>query len=168
MPAPRSSQALSHEEIAGLLRQTIDLAARHSQARAGGPFGTLIVSRGRVVGRGWNKVTSSNDPTAHAEIVAIRSAARKLGNYQLKGCILFASCEPCPMCLAAAYWARIDRIIYAAGRSDAAAIGFDDANLYREIARPLKSRRIPMTQSLRAEAVKMMTTWAESPGRILY
>ena len=152
----------------GFLRQAVRLAAERSQRKAGGPFGALIVREGVVIGRGWNEVTSRNDPTAHAEVVAIRCACRKLGDFRLPGCVLYCSCEPCPMCLAAAYWARLDRIIYAAGRQDAAAIGFDDARLYRELEEDPASRSLPMVQALRKEAAAMMRAWSALPDRVLY
>src|ERR1041385_7640037 len=116
------------------LREAIALAAEHSRRRDGGPFGARVVRDGTVLGRGWNQVTSENDPTAHAEVSAIRMACRELRDFRLTGCAHYASCEPCPMCLAAAYWARVERIVYAATRADAAAIGFDDSRLYDELA----------------------------------
>lgn len=150
------------------LRTAIRLAGSRSLAGHGGPFGAVIVENGAVVSRGWNRVTSTNDPTAHAEMVAIRRACRKLGKFNLSGCVLYTSCEPCPMCLAAAYWARVDRLVFAAEREDAAAIGFDDALLYREIPLPHQERSLPMTQSLRHEAVEVMQSWSSMPNRILY
>ena len=153
---------------AALLRQAIVLARQHSQKGAGGPFGAIIAQGDAVIGRGWNKVSSTNDPTAHAEVVAIRAACRALGEFHLHGCVLYTSCEPCPMCLAAAYWARVDRIVYAATRRDAASIGFDDAFLYREFRRDLKKRRVPMQQLLRTESQSMMRGWHKMPRRVLY
>lgn len=153
---------------AAMLRQAIALAREHSQKGAGGPFGALIAREGVVIGRGWNKVSSTNDPTAHAEVVAIRAACRALGEFHLHGCVLYTSCEPCPMCLAAAYWAHVDRIVYAATRRDAASIGFDDAFLYREFARGPKKRRVPMRQLLRGESQSMMHDWHQLPGRMMY
>jgi guanine deaminase len=151
-----------------LLREAIRLAAHHSKLGTGGPFGAIIARDGKVIGRGWNKVSSTNDPTAHAEVVAIRAACRALGQFHLHGCELYTSCEPCPMCLAAAYWAHVDRIVYAATRRDAARIGFDDAFLYREFGKDLKKRRVPMQQLLRAESAEMMRGWHQMPGRVLY
>ena len=150
------------------LREAIALAKRHSQQRAGGPFGAVIVYQRKIISRGWNKVSSANDPTAHAEIVSIRAACRTLKRFHLSGCELYTSCEPCPMCLAAAYWARLDRIVYAATRKDAAAIGFDDAFQYGELARPVKKRSLPMKQLLRDESVLVMQRWHTMPGRVLY
>ena len=156
------------EADATLLREAIALAHRHSQKGAGGPFGAIIAQGDTVIGRGWNQVSSTNDPTAHAEVVAIRAACRALGKFHLSGCVLYTTCEPCPMCLAAAYWAHVDRIVYAATRRDAANIGFDDAFLYREFRRDLKKRRLPMQQLLRAESQSMMRMWHKIPGRVTY
>ena len=156
------------DERQRFLREAIALAEHHSQRQAGGPFGAVIVSQGKIIGRGWNKVSSTNDPTAHAEIGAIRAACRRVKRFHLRGCELYTSCEPCPMCLAAAYWARLDRIVYAATRKDAAAIGFDDAFQYQELRRPLKSRRLPMQQFLRDESVLVMQRWQAMPGKVLY
>ncbi len=151
-----------------LLRQAIALAREHMQAGHGGPFGAVIAQNDQVVGRGWNQVTSSNDPTAHAEIVAIRSAARTLEKFHLSGCVLYTSCEPCPMCLAAAYWAKVDRIVYAATRADAAEIGFRDDNLYRELTLPIGERSLPMQQRLRAEARETFQAWTAKPDKVCY
>jgi tRNA(Arg) A34 adenosine deaminase TadA len=120
------------------------------------------------VGEGWNRVTSTNDPTAHAEVVAIREACRALGTFKLDGAVLYTSCEPCPMCLAATYWARIGRIVYANSRADAAAIGFDDDFLYREIPLPLEARSIPIVRALAGEAIRVFEDWAAKPDRIAY
>jgi tRNA(Arg) A34 adenosine deaminase TadA len=150
------------------LTAAIRLAGQHMEAGDGGPFGAVMVHEGQVMGEGWNQVTRSNDPTAHAEIVAIRAAASKLGRFSLQGCTLYTSCEPCPMCLAAAYWARIDRLVYAASRDDAAAIGFDDAVIYQELALPIASRSLPMQQLLRAEAVQVFAAWQRKPDKVPY
>lgn len=151
-----------------LLRVAIRLAHEHCMDGAGGPFGAVVVRDGKIVGRGWNKVSSTNDPTAHAEVVALRAAGKALGKFHLHGCTLYTSCEPCPMCLAAAYWAHVDRIVYAATRKDAAGIGFDDAFLYREFGRDVKKRRVPLEQKLRAESQLVMRAWFEMPGRVQY
>jgi guanine deaminase len=151
-----------------LLSEAIQLARKHSGDGEGGPFGAIVACDGKIVGRGWNKVSSTNDPTAHAEVVAIRAACKALGQFHLHGCVLYTSCEPCPMCLAAAYWAHVDKIVYAATRRDAAGIGFDDALLYREFGRDLKKRRVPMEQLLRTESRQMMRAWHQMPGRLLY
>jgi tRNA(Arg) A34 adenosine deaminase TadA len=150
------------------IRIAIDLASQHARARDGGPFGALIVRAGEILGSGWNKVTSSNDPTAHAEIVAIRAAAEAAKSFLLRGCVLYASCEPCPMCMAAAYWARVDRVVFAATRSDAGAIGFDDSEIYSQLALPVSQRKIPIRQLLRDAAVKVMAEWSQMPDRIAY
>jgi len=138
------------------------------EAGCGGPFGAVIVQAGLIVSEGWNQVTSSNDPTAHAEIMAIRSAAASLGRFSLAGCTLYTSCEPCPMCLAAAYWARVDRVVYAATRQDAAAIGFDDHAIYRELALPASQRSLPMQQMLHAEGVQVFDAWRAKADKTPY
>lgn len=150
------------------LKAAIQLARQHMEAGHGGPFGAVIVHDGAIIAEGWNQVTTANDPTAHAEIVAIRAAASRLGRFSLTGCLLFTSCEPCPMCLAAAYWARIDRLIYAASRADAAAIGFDDDALYRELSLPVTDRSLPMRQMHRSEALKVFDAWREKGDKVLY
>jgi tRNA(Arg) A34 adenosine deaminase TadA len=121
-----------------------------------------------VLAEGWNQVTTAMDPTAHAEIVALRGAAARLREFSLAGCVLYTSCEPCPMCLAAAYWARVDRIVFAATRADAAAGGFDDAFLYEELARPSDLRRLPMAQGLHDEAAAVFSDWLAKPDRVPY
>ncbi len=153
---------------ADFLRAAIALAQRHMEAGHGGPFGAVIVLEGEIVAEGWNQVTSTLDPTAHAEIVAIRQAASTLGRFSLSGGTLYTSCEPCPMCLAAAYWARLDGIVYAATRADAAEIGFDDAKLYAELALPPELRQMPMHQALRDEARAVFHAWARKDDRMAY
>ena len=150
------------------LREAIRLSLDKMQAGEGGPFGAVVVRRGEIVGAGWNRVTSSNDPTAHAEIVAIRDACSRLGTFLLAGCDLYTSCEPCPMCLAAIYWARIEHLYYAAGREDAAGAGFDDAWLYDQIALPPPERAMPTVQHLRDEALEAFAAWARKEDRIEY
>src|SRR5262249_52588471 len=134
----------------------------------GGPFGALVVKEGKIVGSGCNQVSSTNDPTAHAEIVAIRAASGALGSFALKGCELYATCEPCPMCLSAAYWARIDRIVYACERADAARAGFDDALVYEELEKPAAQRKLPLVPLLREEALAVFQAWLDKPDRIPY
>ena len=151
-----------------LMRRAIALSLANVQAGTGGPFGAVIARDGAVIAEGTNAVTSSNDPTAHAEIVTIREACRKLGSFQLTGCELYTSCEPCPMCLGAIYWARLDRIFYANGRADAAAIGFDDALIYSEISTPVELRKIPMRQLLRGEAQVAFTAWNNTQTKVTY
>ena len=150
------------------MREAIRLSIQMMRRGKGGPFGAVVVRRGKVVGRGWNRVTSTNDPTAHAEVTAIREACRRLKTFQLDDCEIYTSCEPCPMCLAAIYWARIGRIFYAGARRDAAAIGFDDDFLYREVARPVSRRKIPMRQLLRGDALKVFKEWRDKPDKIRY
>jgi guanine deaminase len=148
------------------MRQAIELAAKGMAAEDGGPFGAVIVRDGQVIGSGWNRVLRSNDPTAHAEIVAIRDACGKTGSYWLEGCHIYVSCEPCPMCLAAIYWARIPSLTFAATRKDAAAIDFADDLIYWEVCRPAEERTLTMRQCLREEAVRIMRRWpASGPGQ---
>src|SRR6202451_1105383 len=136
------------------MRKAIGLSLSKMRGNHGGPFGAVIVRNGKIVGRGWNRVTSMDDPTAHAEVLAIRDACKKLKTFQLNDCELYTSCEPCPMCLAAVYWARMKKIYYANTRKDAAKIAFDDECIYREMAAPISRRKIPMKQLLRREALK--------------
>lgn len=150
------------------LRQAILLARQGVEDGRGGPFGCVIVRGGQVVGRGSNGVTSTNDPTAHAEIVAIRDACKQLGYYQLTDCVLYASCEPCPMCLGAIYWARPKRVVYAATRQQAAAAGFDDEFIYREIEVPQGERRIPFELSPDKGAEEVFDLWRERGDKSLY
>lgn len=150
------------------MREAIALSAEGMRSGQGGPFGCVIVKDGQVVGRGTNRVTSTNDPTAHAEVVAIREACRSLGTFELSGCELFTSCEPCPMCLAAAYWARLDRLFFANTRKDAASIGFDDEMLYQELPLPVEERRLEMKPLLRDEAYAVFEEWAAKPDKVMY
>jgi guanine deaminase len=151
-----------------LLREAIRVArVRMLEGRAG-PFGAVIARDGVIVARGWNAVTATNDPTAHAEVVAIRRACRKLGTFSLDGCVLYSSCEPCPMCLAATYWARIDRLVHAASRDDAARAGFDDAFIYEQVPLPAAERSLPTSQLLQPEAVIVFDAWLAKPDRVPY
>jgi tRNA(Arg) A34 adenosine deaminase TadA len=150
------------------LEEAIRLSREKMIAGEGGPFGAVIVRDGRIVGRGWNRVTSTDDPTAHAEIVAIRDACTHVQSFSLAGCEIYSSCEPCPLCLAAIYWAHLDRIHYAADCKDAAAAGFDDRAFYAEFAKPRADRRIPMDQALHEEARAVLREWAAKPDRIQY
>jgi tRNA(Arg) A34 adenosine deaminase TadA len=149
------------------MREAIDLAVKNV-ATGGGPFGCVVVLAGSVIARGVNRVTQTNDPTAHAEVVAIREACQSLDNFQLIGCELYSSCEPCPMCLAAIYWARPSRVYFAATKDDAAEAGFDDSLIYQEIAVPHERRKIPIVQMSRDEALQAFVAWAKSPNRIRY
>lgn len=150
------------------MREAIRLSGRSLTSREGGPFGAVIVQSGRVIGRGWNRVLGTNDPTAHAEMIAIRQACRKLKQFHLEDCDLYTSCEPCPMCLSAIYWARLQRVFYANTRHDAARIGFQDESLYRELKLPLQRRTIPTAQTLRTEALAVFQNWQTDPDRLLY
>lgn len=155
------------EQQCGFMREAIALAEASVQ-NGGGPFGALVVLQGRIVGRGSNRVTSDLDPTAHAEIVAIREACRTLGRFALQGGELYVNCEPCPMCLAAAYWARLDRVYHAATRQDATAAGFDDDLFYQEVCLPPERRRLPLKQLLPEEAAAAFTAWLANPNRVDY
>lgn len=150
------------------MKEAISLAREGMDRGEGGPFGCVIVRNGEVIGRGYNKVTSSNDPSAHAEVVAIRDACSFLNTFQLTGCDVYTSCEPCPMCLGAIYWARPDRVFYACTRDDAAHIGFDDDFIYNEIAIPIEARRISMVQLEQSEGIKVFEAWAAKSDRIDY
>jgi tRNA(Arg) A34 adenosine deaminase TadA len=156
------------EVDARFMRRAIELSRIHMEEGEGGPFGAVIVKDGAIVGEGWNRVTSSHDPTAHAEVVAIRAACARLGTFELRGCAIYTSCEPCPMCLGAIYWARLDRLWYANGRADAAAILFDDAWLYHEVALPLGERSLPAEQLLREEALKVFQAWDRKADKVRY
>jgi tRNA(Arg) A34 adenosine deaminase TadA len=138
------------------------------RAREGGPFGAVVVKDGAVIAEGWNRVTTTNDPTAHAEVVAIRRACQALGTFSLQGAEIFTSCEPCPMCLAAIYWARLDRITFASSREDAAAIGFDDELLYREVSKPIDDRAVPTIRLTLPEADALFAEWQIMPDKVLY
>lgn len=150
------------------LREAIRLSIEKMEQGAGGPFGALVVKDDQIVGRGWNGVTSLNDPTAHAEIMAIRDACKNLGTYQLDGCVLYASCEPCPMCLSAIYWARISRLYFAASRQDAAASGFDDEYILQELRQDWATRALPAKQELQAEARVALDQWTLKVNRLTY
>ena len=135
---------------------------------AGGPFGCVIVKENKIIAEGSNKVTSSNDPTAHAEVAAIREACKKLNTFNLTGCDLYTSCEPCPMCLSAIYWAHIDKIYYANTRSDAQDIGFDDSLIYSELSKNVRERKIPIIQMMRDEALKAFELWDKKTDKVKY
>lgn len=150
------------------MREAIQLAREGMNSNQGGPFGCVIVRDGEIIGKGCNRVTSTNDPTAHAEVVAIRDACQNLGTFQLDGCTLYASCEPCPMCLGAIYWARPSRIVYAAAHDDAAKAGFDDSFIYQELEKKHEERHIPMYQLLRDEAGQVFREWVALEKRIPY
>ena len=153
---------------APFLREALEMAVQNVTAGQGGPFAALIVQDGEVIGRGTNVVTARNDPTAHAEVTAIRRACDALDDFELTGCTMYATCEPCPMCLGAAYWARLDHIYYAATQEDAAAAGFDDHHIYEEMAKPPSDRRIPMQQRLSEEAQRPFEAWLDYDNRVPY
>lgn len=150
------------------MREAIRLADEGMRNGRGGPFGCVIVRSGAIVARGSNGVTSTNDPTAHAEITAIREAGRTLGRFHLEDCELYTSCEPCPMCLAAIYWARIPTVYYANTRTDAAGVGFDDDFIYRQISLPPEERTVTMQPLLRDEALKTFQAWIGKPDKVPY
>lgn len=158
----------SRPDIAPLMAHAIGLSLANVRLGKGGPFAALVVSAGKIVAEGTNVVTSTNDPTAHAEIVAIREACRKLGSFALSNCEIYASCEPCPMCLGAIYWARPARIYFAASSSDAAEIGFDDSLIYGQLRKSVDERKIPMSQLMRDDALKVFRVWREKPDKIQY
>jgi guanine deaminase len=149
------------------MRQAIALATQNVAA-GGGPFGAVVVRDGTVIAAGANQVTATNDPTAHAEVVAIRAACKALGTFQLRGCIVYTSCEPCPMCLAALYWSRCDAVYYGNSAEEAAAIGFDDSYLYRQVSLPIEQRGLPMKRLLSDEAIASFEAWRNQPNKIEY
>lgn len=154
-----------HEKF---MRLAIALSEKNVLESLGGPFGAVIVKEGKIVAKSGNKVTTTNDPTAHAEVSAIRLACKKLKTFDLKGCVIYTSCEPCPMCLSAIYWARIDIVYYANTKTDAGAIGFDDKFIYEELEKPMEQRRLPVNQLLRDEALQAFKLWERSAMKIDY
>jgi tRNA(Arg) A34 adenosine deaminase TadA len=150
------------------MREAIERAVNNVRSGRGGPFAAVIVKEGRIIAAGANCVTSTNDPTAHAEVTAIREACRALGTFQLTGCEIYTSCEPCPMCLGAIYWARPERVYFGATAGDAAAAGFDDSFIYEELTRPHAERRIPLEPMMREAALRPFREWAEKSDRIGY
>ncbi len=155
---------MSNEE---LMRRAIDLAVENVKS-GGGPFGAVIARDGHIISTGVNRVTANNDPTAHAEVSAIRAACTKLGTFNLEGCVIYTSCEPCPMCLGAIYWAHIDKIYYGANQHDAAAINFDDSFIYRELELPMNKRRKPVENLLHNEALAPFNLWREKEDKVVY
>ena len=150
------------------MARAIELAIENVKRGRGGPFAALVVKGGAIIAEGANQVTRSNDPTAHAEVVAIRNACQKLNHFRLGGCDIYTTCEPCPMCLGAVYWSRVDRVFFAGRREDAAAAGFDDAMIYEELDRPLGARKLPMIPLMRAESQAAFEAWRNSGNRIDY
>jgi len=150
------------------MEQAIRLSTKNTTTGEGGPFGAVIVKDNKIIAEGSNNVTTNNDPTAHAEITAIRAACKKLGNYDLSGCSIYTSCEPCPMCLAAIYWARLNEIFYANTKDDAAQIGFDDSFIYQQLKLPPEERSIPMIRLELEEAKKAFRMWEKSTIKVPY
>lgn len=150
------------------MRRAIALSREKMQGGAGGPFGAVVVRDGKIIGEGWNQVTSTNDPTAHAEVTAIRAACKAVGDFNLAGAEIYTSCEPCPMCLSAIYWSRIERIWFANTQHDAAAIDFDDAFLYDQISMSPEQRSIPRARLLEDEALAVFKEWAAKSDKIPY
>jgi guanine deaminase len=150
------------------MRRAIELARTGMLSGKGGPFGAVVAKDGIVIGEGYNEVTSTNDPTAHAEIVAIRNACANIGDFQLAGCRIYTSCEPCPMCLGAVYWARPEKFFFAGTRTDAAEAGFDDEMIYEEIAAPLAERRLDAENLLRESARELFREWIDLPDKVTY
>ena len=150
------------------MQRAIELSIENVRSGRGGPFGAVIVRGDEIAGTGVNSVTATNDPTAHAEVAAIRAACQKLGSFQLSGCELYTSCEPCPMCLGAIYWARLDRVFFAGTRDDAAQAGFDDAFIYDQLSSPVTARTLPMQPLMREEAIEAFREWERSGLKIPY
>ncbi len=150
------------------MARAIQLSLDNVLSGRGGPFGAVIVKNNAILAEGANEVTSTHDPTAHAEVMAIRRACQKLGTFELQGCEIYSSCEPCPMCLGAIYWARLSRIYFANDEADAARIGFDDSLIYRELSQPHEQRRIPMVQMMREQALAAFLAWERLPNKIGY
>jgi tRNA(Arg) A34 adenosine deaminase TadA len=164
----RLGDAAGSSDHVRFMRHAIALGRRGSTAGDGGPFGAVIVRDGRIIGEGWNRVIATRDPTAHGEMVAIRDACRRIGSISLEGCVLYTSGQPCPMCLGALYWARIERVYYGFSIQDAARIGFDDQFIHAQLARPAEQRAIPEISLLRAEALEILEAYAADPGRVRY
>lgn len=150
------------------MQRAIELARTGMENGAGGPFGAVVVKDDEIIAEGWNKVTSTNDPTAHAEVTAIRAACEKLGTFQLDDCVIYTSCEPCPMCLGAIYWARPKAVYYGCNKQDAADIAFDDQFIYDEIEAPINQRQIPFEQVGQADALEVFRSWAKKTNKIEY
>ena len=150
------------------MQTALSLARQGITQGHGGPFGAVVVCEGEIVGRGWNQVILQQDPTAHAEMLAIRDACRRLGRFHLEDAILYSTCEPCPMCLSAAYWARIPTLVYAADARDAAAIGFDDRRIKQFLRQPLSQGKIQVRRTLQQEALQILRQWQQDPHKVLY
>ena len=163
-----SSPPASDTASTSFLQDAIDLAVENVESGLGGPFAALVVEDDTILAQGTNRVTTVHDPTAHAEITAIRAACKERGDFELTGCTLYSTCEPCPMCLGAIYWARLDRVVYAATRADAADAGVDDDHIYREIDKTPSDRRIPFEQRLPEKAQRPFEAWRDYDDRIEY
>ncbi len=163
---PKKTKMTERDEF--FMRRAIALAEEGMDSQAGGPFGAVVVKNDKIIAEGFNKVTSTNDPTAHAEVTAIREACKKLGSFQLDDCILYTSCEPCPMCLGAIYWARPKKVFFAANREDAAAIGFDDQFIYDELDKEMNDRQIEFVKLIRKEAIPVFDKWDNKTGKTEY
>jgi guanine deaminase len=150
------------------MRRAIELSLANLQSNKGGPFGAVVVKEGQIIGEGANQVLATNDPSAHAEVIAIREACRKVKTFQLTGCEIYSTCEPCPMCMGLIYWARPEKVYYANTAADAAKIGFDDAFIYSELARPREQRSIQMQQIMRDEALAAFKAWETKPDKVPY
>jgi guanine deaminase len=150
------------------MRLAIRLATENVRSGVGGPFGAVVVRNGEVISTGVNRVTADNDPTAHAEVNAIREACKAMGTFQLPGCVLYSSCEPCPMCLGAIYWVRLDKVVYGNTCHDAAEVGFDDHFIYEELSVPPGQRKLPMVQLLPEQAIESFRAWQEHQTKIVY
>lgn len=150
------------------MQEAITLSKEKMQENQGGPFGAIVVKDKVIIGRGWNQVTSANDPTAHAEIMAVREACLRLGSFHLEGCEVYTSCEPCPMCLGALYWAKVKAVYYANTRHDAAQIGFSDEFIYREMVLPPGKRTLKMVQLDQSEALKIFEAWKQKEDKVEY
>lgn len=157
-----------NQDDRNFMQRAIDISRKGMESNDGGPFGAVVVKNGKIIAEGNNKVTSSNDPTAHAEVVAIRNACEALGTFQLDGCIIYTSCEPCPMCLGAIYWARPDKMFYACTKEDAARIGFDDDFIYKEINLSIAERSIETKQIMNAEANEVFEQWETKEDKTEY
>lgn len=155
---------MNHEH----LKRAINLASENSGKGNNGPFGAIVVLNNEIIGEGWNQVVELNDPTAHAEVTAIRNACAKIGSHELKDAFIYSSCEPCPMCLSAIYWARIEEIYYSCSRHDAADIGFDDKEIYDEFTKSTNLKRIKLIQGLKEEGIKVFKDWKDNPNKIMY
>ena len=156
------------EQAEKFMQYAIELGRKGMEAGNGGPFGAIVVKNGKIIGEGWNRVLSSNDPTAHGEITAIRDACKNIQSYDLSGCELYTSGEPCPMCLSAIYWAHVDRVFYGFNIQATATANFDDAFIFKELNKPASERKIPEIQILEAEALKILKDYIANPDRVIY